>query len=210
MFIISVIGQKGGDGKTTLTLGLAVSAALNGKTATIIDLDPQANAANWRDRRELDNPEVVCTQAGRLRKVLDALRETGTDLAFIDTPGRSDATTIEAAKAADLVLVPVRSQIFGMETLATVSNVIQVAGSPAAFIILNGIHPSSTRGAEIARLLVEQNFDLRVAPHHLCTRQRHADAPATGSSPQEEEPEGKAAEELTQLYNWTCKQLYGD
>ena len=66
MYTIAMIGQKGGGGKTTTGTGLAVQAAKSGLASLIIDLDPQANAANWKDRREVDNPAVVSAHVSRL------------------------------------------------------------------------------------------------------------------------------------------------
>ena len=51
MKILSVIGQKGGTGKTTIATGIAVQATRQGRNVAIIDLDPQCNAAKWSDRR---------------------------------------------------------------------------------------------------------------------------------------------------------------
>ncbi len=51
MFTISLLGQKGGTGKTTVALGLAGAAFRAGKVVAGIDLDPQASASNWKDRR---------------------------------------------------------------------------------------------------------------------------------------------------------------
>ena len=44
MPIVAVVNQKGGVGKTTVTLGLASAAAQRGKRVLVVDLDPQANA----------------------------------------------------------------------------------------------------------------------------------------------------------------------
>jgi chromosome partitioning protein len=65
MDVIAVIAQKGGTGKTTLTLSLAVAAQRAGKVTAIIDLDPQATASNWSDRRQMDTSVVVSTQPAR-------------------------------------------------------------------------------------------------------------------------------------------------
>jgi chromosome partitioning protein len=90
MFAISLIGQKGGVGKTTIALGLAVAAARAGHATAIVDLDPQASAAKWNDRREHENPAVVRAQASRLRQTMDTARSEGVDFVFIDTAGRKD------------------------------------------------------------------------------------------------------------------------
>jgi chromosome partitioning protein len=205
MFKISIIGQKGGDGKTTLTLGLAVAATEAKQNVAIIDLDPQANAANWRDRRTTDNPAVISAQVSRLKQTVQTAEEYGADLILIDTPGRSDSAAIEAARNADLVLIPVRPQIFGLETLQGVRDLLRVAGDPPAYVVVNGIHPQATKGVETTRTLIENTFGLNVAPVHLSQRGSYAEAPTMGMSAQELDSGGKAADELRRLYMFTCE-----
>ena len=55
MNTIAIISQKGGAGKTTVALHLAVSSTRAGRNTAIIDLDPQASAS-WGDRREAALP----------------------------------------------------------------------------------------------------------------------------------------------------------
>ena len=202
MFTIAIIGQKGGTGKTTVAVGLAAVAAEAGQAVALLDLDPQTNAANWKDRREAENPAVLPTPLGRLRQALDAAAASGADLAIIDTPGKSDSTAIAAAKVADVVLVPIAPQIFELETLQSVRERIGMAGNPLAFVVLNEIHPSATRLAEEAKEVAGQVSGLKVCPVHLCSRDVYGSAPAIGKAPNETEPEGKAAEELRQLYKF--------
>src|SRR5579883_3018432 len=79
MMIIGVIGQKGGGGKTTTGLSLAVAAAEKGKAAVIIDIDQQANAAKWRDRRKSDNVAVIGTLQSRIKQTLETARAHGAE-----------------------------------------------------------------------------------------------------------------------------------
>ena len=109
MFTIALIGQKGGVGKTTLALGVAVAAAQAGHAVAVIDLDPQASAAKWKDRRSEDNPAVISAQASRLYPALEAARGAGAEFAIIDSAGRSDDSAMAAARAADLILIPTRT-----------------------------------------------------------------------------------------------------
>ncbi|MGI4830357.1 MAG: AAA family ATPase, partial [Janthinobacterium lividum] len=107
MKVLAIIGQKGGNGKTTLSLGLAVQASRSGKIVAIIDLDPQTSAANWSDRRPTENPTVVSCQVARLQQVLGTAETSGVDLVVIDTPGKSTDALIAASKAANFALIPI-------------------------------------------------------------------------------------------------------
>src|SRR6266446_3560831 len=66
MHIIAIIAQKGGSGKTTLAVSLAVAAKKTGKSTAVIDLDPQATATKWADRRVDKELVVTSAQAARL------------------------------------------------------------------------------------------------------------------------------------------------
>jgi chromosome partitioning protein len=203
MFTISILGQKGGTGKTTVALGLAVAAFRAGKVVAVVDLDPQASAANWKDRRADDAPAVVSAQSSRLKQTLAAAEEMGAEVVIIDTAGRSDDSALNAARHANLVLIPTRTNIVELEALPAAADILRLAGSPLAFVVLNGIHPTATRQASEARDLVQKTFGLTCAPVYLCHRAAYADAMTTGRTPQELEQDGKAAGELDALFQFS-------
>lgn len=203
MFTISLIGQKGGTGKTTLAVGLAVAAFRAGKVVAVIDLDPQASAANWKDRRTEDNPAVVSAQSSRLKQTLTAAAEMGAELVIIDTAGRNDESALNAARQSDLVLIPTRTNIVELEALPAAADILRLAGNPPAFVVLNGLHPTATKQATDARELVRHTFGLECAPGHLCHRSAYADAMTTGRTPQELDEDGRAAAELDGLFRFS-------
>jgi len=87
MKTLAMIAQKGGTGKTTLALSLAVAAEAAGQSVLVIDLDPQASACRWGDRRTVDVPTVMDAQPARLAAALAKAAQAGVDLAIVDTAG---------------------------------------------------------------------------------------------------------------------------
>lgn len=201
MKIIALVSQKGGTGKTTMATSLAVAAVAAGYSTAIIDIDPQANAANWRDRRTAEgDPAVFTPPAMRLTQQLNDCRAAGADIVFIDTAGKASSDAVTAAKVADLVLVPAHHQAFDIETLAAVRQVLDLAGRPPAAVVMNGIHPSAKSPVEKVRDWFGEDYGLSVAPAFLSHRAAYADAPTTGQAAQEIDPEGRAAHEIQALF----------
>lgn len=207
MFIVALIGQKGGTGKTTCCIELGVAAARAGEAVAIIDLDPQTNAANWKDRREDDNPAVVSAQSSRLKQTLDAARAGGADLVLIDTPGKNDNIALGAVRLAHLVLIPSHGSIYDMETLPSVRDLIHAAGGTPAFVLYNGIPPRGSRIADDLKAMTKAYCGLEACPVHLTRRQAYETAPANGKAGQELEKDGKVAAETESLYLFIREQV---
>jgi chromosome partitioning protein len=207
MNILAVIGQKGGSGKTTTALGLAVAATLAGRGVAVIDLDPQTTAANWSDRRGKEAPAVVSCQVSRLSQVLEAASNEGADFAIIDTPGKSTDALIAAAKAADFVLMPIQPQLYDIETLTSLKDVLTLAGNPPAAVLINRAPIQGKRHIETQEAAVAQGFT--VCPIVIFARAAHGDAGNLGQAAAEYEPNGKAAEEMNQLYSYSAIAVEG-
>jgi chromosome partitioning protein len=56
------VSPLGGAGKTTIGIHLAVAAEQKGMKTALFDLDPQASASNWADKRNQPSPAVVSAQ----------------------------------------------------------------------------------------------------------------------------------------------------
>ena len=101
MYIVAVVAEKGGVGKTTVALALAVAATRDGKRAAVIDTDPQATASKWTDRRDAEFPWVVPTHAARLRAAIEQAKGQGIEFLVIDTPPHAGMDAAEAARVRD-------------------------------------------------------------------------------------------------------------
>lgn len=203
---LSLLGEKGGCGKSTAALGLAVAASLAGIETAIIDLDPQATAAKWSDRRGKDYPAVVSCQVSRLNHVLNAAEEQGARLAIIDTPGKSTDAAIAAAKVANFVLMPIHPQMYDIETLDKAKDILTLAGNPPNAVLINLAPLQGSRHIETQEVLTQAGFT--VCPTVLYTRVAHGDAGNIGLTAQEYAPRGKAAHEILALYSYISMALY--
>lgn len=204
MYTIAVLSQKGGAGKTTLAVHLAVEAERTGLTAAIIDLDPQASVTGWGDSRSQETPAVVSAQASRLRQVLDVAKRSGTKLAIIDTAPHSETAALAAAREADLILIPCRPAILDLRAIRHTVDLARMAGTPAA-IVLNAV-PSRGGLAEEAVQAVAA-YGVEVVPVQLGQRAAFVHCLTAGLGAQEFDPEGKAAAEVQRLLQWTLSKL---
>ncbi len=204
MKVLAIIGQKGGSGKTTTALGLAVQAIAAGRRVAVIDLDPQATAAKWGDRRaDKESPAVVSCQASRLVQVLKAAEAQGVQLAIIDTPAKSSDAAIAAAKAANQVLLPIQPHLFDIETLESVAEILTLAGKPPATVVINRAPVQGKRHEDTQEGLTSMGYAF--APVVLFQRAAHGDASNLGQAASEYEPKGKAAQEMANLYDYIAK-----
>ncbi len=204
MKTIAIVSQKGGSGKTTLALHLAVASASAGRNTAVIDLDPQASAANWADRREAELPVVLSAHASRLRHEIARVRETGGEMLYVDTAPHSDSAALEAASRADLVLIPCRPAILDLEAIANTLAFLRTAGT-AVLVILNAIAATGQDARQAEEALSAQQVE--TCPVRLGRRVAFSRALIAGQAAQEFEPDGKAAREVRELHAFVVRRL---
>lgn len=204
MFIVTILSQKGGTGKTTLAINLATASELAGKPAVIIDLDPQASAKAWQDSRGDKAPAVISAQASRLPELLDTARKHGAELVVIDTAPHSETASLAAARAADLIFIPCRPGILDIRAISASVDVASLSKKPAIAVISACPHNGSL-GDEAEQAI--KTYHLAVAPIRITERRAFIRSLTASQSVQEYEPKGRGAEEIQQFYKFTLSQL---
>ncbi len=203
MKVLSIVSQKGGTGKTTAALNLAVEALSRGLEVVIVDLDPQVSASDWRDIRSANAPVVAAPAVPHLERALKAAEAAGADLVLVDTAGRTNDAASAAARAADLVLVPLQPSLIDLKTLNATLEIIRLAGSRPARALLTRVKAAGTRHEDTTAWLREQGVE--VCPAMLGERVTFQDAYARGLGVCEADPTGKAAQEIRQVYEYASK-----
>ena len=207
MKTVAIISQKGGSGKTTIALHLSVASSSAGKNTAIIDLDPQASATKWSDRR-LDMsevPVVLSVHATRLKNEMARVKSTGGEMLYLDTAPHSDSAALEAAKAADLILIPCRPAILDLEAISNTLDLISTTGKPT-YVVMNAVPAQSNEWKEAADAIAA--LDVEVCPARLVHRIAFSRSLINGQTAQEFEPNGKASEEIKHLHEFVCAHVH--
>lgn len=206
MKTLAILSRKGGSGKSTFAVHLAVAAEKDGHTTALIDLDPQASAVKWSQRREGDSPVVISAHSTLLDQVLETAAEGGVDLCILDTSPHSEVAALDAAKVADLVLIPSRPTIFDLEAVGDTIQIANMAKVPVR-VVLNGVKPSGSAGIKARKAL--KIYKVPCAPCSFGDRVAFSHAVVDGVTAQEYEPTGKASREVQILYSYLSEVLEG-
>ena len=202
MRIITFVTQKGGSGKTTLALSCAVAAEEHGVRALVLDMDPQRTAEAWYQTREATKPKLAAVTAAELPDAITGGQQRF-DVVLIDTPGRDEPSTAAAIRHADICLIPCRPAPADMKATPPTVATIKRLDKLSAFV-LNQTPPRGYRIREAAKGLSVLGM---VAPVHIVSRNAYQDAHGMGLAVTEFEPDGKAAAEIRELWQWIAKKL---
>jgi chromosome partitioning protein len=196
---IAFLSQKGGSGKTTLAVHIAVAAAASGERVLLLDTDPQGSASAWAQARPEEHPLTEKTTASGVGRVMELARQAEVTLAVIDTAPHATPGVDTIAASADLLLIPCRPSAFDLAAIAASVQVAKAAGKPAAFV-LNACPARAPEIAETREVLTA--YGLPLAPMEIADRRAFSRAVASGRAVTEFEAQGKAAAEITLLWQW--------
>jgi len=155
-YIVSVVGQKGGIGKTTTAMSLAAVAA-EAASVLLVDADPQGSATWWAHRAGHRLPFDFLPQqdVAELRR----LRLLDHDVVLIDTPGSLEGREMLGAviQASDLVVLPTQpSALTLVPLMRTVAEVV-IPRRVEHRVLLNIVDPRSRSESDEARALLDRH-----------------------------------------------------
>jgi chromosome partitioning protein len=198
MFTIAFVCQKGGAGKTTAAIHTAVEGSRRGFKTLLIDIDPQASAAKVMDRRGDIPPDVTTEAAGRLDRAIRVAAEQGYDLVVIDSAPQADRAAAQAAKVADLVVIPLQPSILDLDAVDSTIDVCKLVGTPM-LVLLNRV-PEQGREIVGTETAIERR-GLAVASVRWGERKAFRYPFMKGLTAREVEPDSRAAVEVTAFFN---------
>jgi chromosome partitioning protein len=204
VWTISLASQKGGTGKSTLAIGLAVAAMEDGQQVCILETDPQGTIANWGIRRANPKPTIErIADRFQLERELRMLVRRSCTLAIIDTPGSHNDIATAAIRLADLCLIPAKPSLADIEAAHPTFQAIHSYDRPFAFVL----NQAPVRGQRALHVATGLNGVGALALPYIVLRNDHMDSLARGLAVSEFAPDGIAASEIRALWAWTKQKL---
>ena len=204
MHVVVVANQKGGVGKTTLSGHLAVEAVrTQSGNVVLIDTDPQGSLSLWWHEREAETPHLAQIEPAKLKAQLAALKDSGIDIAIIDTPPAVTATNRQVIALASLVLIPTRPSPHDLRAVGSTIGMAEEAKKKMVFVI-NGAAQRARITGEAAISLSQQGA---VAPVTIFQRTDFASSMIDGRTVQEIDEKSRSANEIAELWKYVYTQM---
>ncbi|MBD2596036.1 ParA family protein [Nostoc spongiaeforme FACHB-130] len=187
--IIAVVNQKGGSGKTTVTMQVAGAIARRSNKVLVVDADPQGTATRWAASAEDETPfpaGVIGLSAAN-NKVHREVKKFIDDYNYIiiDCPPAADSPVPQSALLiADLALVPIIPSPLDMWAAVGIRQVIQNVGdfndALQSRLVLNQCQPKTTLAQETLAVLPE--FGIPLAKTQIQHRQVYRQSAVFGQT----------------------------
>jgi chromosome partitioning protein len=203
MKTIVIANQKGGSGKSTATVHLAVAAEQAGDGPVIIsDTDPQGSTVDWfnqRKRAGLETPRYAPLAFSELKSKIRALSDAGAEYLFIDTAPTLGAVNADLFAIADLILMPLNPTPADLRAVVKGLPAIKQSGKPFSFVLAR-VRANLKNNEGTAAALEALGLVLSTRMHE---RLIYAESFSHGKTAFEIDPEGIAALELNRLWKST-------
>jgi chromosome partitioning protein len=209
--VISLVNQKGGVGKTTLSVCLAYESYLSGNRTLLVDVDPQGSIMSWLDKRLCDLPDklmVIAMPKVNLKRGLKNIKYDF-DTIIIDTPPRTADLTISAILESDVVVVPCTPSLYDVwatkETIVLIRDSLAYNEDRKFVFAINRKIVGTVIGRVTRKAIQNLGDDLKIMTSEVSQRVVFAETAAIGLAVQECQKQndihGKAQAEISLLYN---------
>lgn len=212
MKTLAILSRKGGTGKTTLALHLAVAARLGDRRVLLADMDRQGSAVEWRRRRGVSDPAIETVKHGALfTRQQDAVRE-GVELLIVDTPPSTAEDVEQAVRCADLCVIVTRPNFLDLRAVEESADLAARMNRPAIFVINQAPHRQNSIEAPVLAEAVRalRGLGFPVAPIGLRSRAAYQQSIAAGAVAGEIDPQSPAAMEMAGLWRHLSGRLWSD
>ena len=201
---IAIIARKGGSGKSTVAIHLALAAHIRGLRTVLADTDPQRSSTEVLRARQGTGPDCHAVNGPGLIGLQMTSAEAGADLMIIDTPAASEGEIAHAIATSHLSVLVIRPTFLDIAASIQTAQILRQLRKPG-IILLNqapvtrgGVEPPAVIRAKEALQLMR----LPVAPMILRSRVAYQTALATGRSAEEIEPNGASGREMRALWTY--------
>lgn len=211
MRTIAVIARKGGSGKSTVALHMAIAAHLRGRSVLVADTDAQRSASHVLKGRRACGPQLAETSGAKLFALQLASVRAGVQVMVVDTPAVVEDEIAHAIVAADLCLLVVRPTFLDLAAAIQTAEIVRRLRKPS-LVVLNQA-PSARAGIEnpTVKRAIDALLMLRlpVIPTVLRARASYQSALETGRSVEELDPPVEAAREVADLWAFVDGFIFG-
>ena len=207
--VITISQQKGGTGKTTLAVHLAMAfIKYHNLKVAIIDTDPQGSLGKWfmiRSEKKVSNENLTFKTAS----LWGAQYESKTlkndhDIVIIDTPPKIESDARPSIEAADLVLIPMAASHVDFWATGAIVEIAKKANKK----ILAQINRSSQRSKLIDKTKdFIKSLDLESTQTIIGNRQIYTSSMGEGKTAVEKQRKGNAVDEIKKLSGQILNQL---
>lgn len=211
MATVAVIGRKGGSGKTTVAVHLAIGFERRGRRTILADTDQQRSSIEVMKARLAAGPEAVATTGAKLFALKTTSVREGFQAMVVDTPAVLEEEVAHAVVLSQLALLVVRPTFLDIAAAVRTSDIIRRLRRPG-MVVLNQapIARDNVEPAIVRRSLdALQMLQLPVVPVALRARLAYQTALETGRSVEELIPETVATQEMALLCNFIDRFVFG-
>lgn len=202
MKVITLVNQKGGCGKSTAVINIALGLALAGRRVVILDTDPQRSSFDTIKVRNDTLIHVIATYTN-LYQILEKCKSLY-EYVVIDTPPHIEAVVSTAILCSDLAIIPVQDSPLDIRSTKTTVDLIHKAKklNPElmAFFLLSRIQPRTVLAKELSEVL-QQRYNFNILKSYISNRVAYKHSLIYGKSASELSNKDPATKEIAALIN---------